>query len=208
MVNPLVLDDVNSIAQIFALVSAGVFFLYRMVSGYFVVDLSLTLSTVRRPHDEHGKDHLIVVAHIKRGERGSLLLHDAKVRITYPNGGERIESLLGIYRVSFRTTPVASQDEQMVSPTGNAPRLISGDKGEKVPTRKSLNFSRRSTKAPLLRLTPGDATEFACLLTVPASLACCVEVRLLGKKHGSRRVAQWSASAVSLPLHREPVPPP
>ena len=67
----LALDDINSIAQILALGLAGAFFFYRMVSGYFVVDLSLTLSAIREPHYEQGDDHLVVVAHIKRGERGA-----------------------------------------------------------------------------------------------------------------------------------------
>ena len=203
------LDDINSISQILALGLAGAFFLYRMVSGYFVVDLSLTLSSIREPHLEHGKDHLVIVAHVKRGERGSLRLHDAKARVTFPNGEERIESFLGIDRVSFRTGPT-SQDEQAVFGK-NTVELLSGDDEEKAPpgeARKVLNFSRQSTKAPLLKLTPGDTTQFACLLTVPANFACCVEVRLLSKKHWNRKFAQWSASTVSLPLNgRSALPP-
>ena len=149
------LNDINSIAQILALGLAGAFFLYRMVSGYFVVDLSLTLSLIREPHHEHSKDHLVVVARVKRGERGSLRLHDAKARITFPNG--RSESnFLGIDRVSFRTGPT-SQDEQAVFGK-NTVELLSGDDEEKAPPgevrAKSSTSPGKAPKHPFLSSLP------------------------------------------------------
>jgi hypothetical protein len=85
------LDTIKAIAEIFALVAAGAYFFYRLVSGYFVVNLTVALTVTRQPIPYVPEDYLSITASLAKGDRGSLELHDAQVLITSPYG-EQIHS--------------------------------------------------------------------------------------------------------------------
>ena len=172
------LEDIKNLTEILAFIAAGLFFGYKFVAGYFITNLSLSLACLRQESPLEGKDFLAVTAKLTKGERGSLDLHDAKVRVNWMSG-HLIEALAGIERQSFSTERLGKTD------------------------RKVISFKRRSKKAPLLRLSPGEETSLSCCFEVPRESVCTVELVVLGSMRRiipRTRIGQWRASSVSIPL--------
>jgi hypothetical protein len=135
---------------------AAAFFAYKAIAGYFYVQMSLSVSSDRvRTHPD--KDILVVVAKLKKGDRGSVRLHDAQARITY-DGQSQAVSFVGIHRLSVTTDRTT--------------------KGE----RRVVRWDKLSESQPLLRLPPDEETEFSCHAEVPKDAICVVEVTILGQE--------------------------
>jgi hypothetical protein len=64
----------------------------------------------------------------------------------------------------------------------------------------------RSDIVPTLNFAPGDVTCLSTYAKVDRLEPCRVDVVFMGYKFGSRRRAQWRASAISLPLGRNDDP--
>ena len=156
----------------FAYLAAGGFFLYKLLTGYLMTNLSTSLSSSRQCDMESGTDHLVVTICLSKGERGSLNIHDAQVKVTWRDD-EDAKSLIGIDRRSFET--------------------------EAIVPRKVANWEERSAKQPFLRLTAGESCQFAAYFEVPCGQVCEIEFALLGMKQSGFRVGQWRASSVALP---------
>lgn len=158
-------------AEFIAYGSGGVFLAFKIRSGYFITDLSLKISCERFSLGDD-LDNLSVTALVKKGEKSTIRIHDARVRIADLAGNVIDErKMIGIDRLSFKT-----------------------DNSERI----SVVF-RASSKKPWLSLPPGYETQFAGLCEVPSKRSCTVEVVILGKKLWGGSVAQWRASAVSFP---------
>lgn len=158
-------------AEFVAYSSAGVFLIYKVLSGYFITDLSMRISCERFAR-ESGTDYVAVTATLKKGDKGTIRIHDAKVRITNNDGKVMDEQhMRGVDRLSFTTDRV---------------------------DRKRVNFDRLAEKT-WLSLPPGDETQFAGLCIAPQGVPGLVEVVILGRKLWGGKVAQWRASAVSFP---------
>lgn len=169
------LIDTRDLLEVFALFAATLFFFYRFITGYFITNLSLSVTSFRQGSHSGGKDFLVVVAKLSKGERGSLSIHDAQVEVSW-NGGKMQKPLIGIDRRSFTTDRSGSTE------------------------RKVIDFGRGSKKAPFLRLTPGEETHFSCYLEVPSESVCSVDVIVLGQNPASSLVGQWRASTISMPM--------
>ena len=158
-------------AQIIAYGSAGFFLIYKVVSGYFICDLSLKVSCERFSHGE--SEQLAVTAALKKGEKGALQVHDARIRVTDQSGAfVYVQPMIGTERLSFDTD-------------GHGRMMIA--------------FDRTSSERPFLNLPPGDETQLCGLCTVRPTLPYTIEVVILGRKVGVGKTAQWRASAVSFP---------
>jgi hypothetical protein len=57
-----------------------------------------------------------------------------------------------------------------------------------------------------LNLTPGEETQLAAVIKVPADVACEVNLVIRAFQHGDDLEGQWQASAVSLPRERREEP--
>jgi hypothetical protein len=158
-------------AEFVAYSSAGAFLIYKVLSGYFITDLSVKISCERFTQ-KPGTDYVAVTAILKKGDKGTIRIHDAKVRITNSDGKVVDEQqMTGVDRLSFTT----DRDD-----------------------RKRINFDRLAEKK-WLSLPPGDETQFAGLCSAPQAFPGLVEVVILGRKLWGGKVAQWRASAVSFP---------
>jgi|ERR1051325_3588399 hypothetical protein len=166
-------EQVKDIAETIALASAAGFFIYKAVSGYLYVDMSLAVSSQRSSANQD-EDLLAITAHLKKGSRGSVRIHDAQARVTF-DGGQQTMPFAGFHRLSYTTDRTGSVD------------------------RKVLDWSKRSETQPLLRLPPDEATEFSCCFRVPKHVICVVEVAVLGRERSWFRLGQWRASHVSTP---------
>jgi hypothetical protein len=158
-------------AEVIAYGSAGVFLIYKALSGYFITDLSLKITCKRFVSAD--ADSLSVTATLKKGDKGTIRIHDARVRLTDAADGTVLDekTMAGTNRLSFNT-----------------------DASERI----TATFNRDS-KTPWLSLPPGDETQFAAYFDVPYGTPCLLEVVILGKKLWGGKAAQWRASAVSFP---------
>ena len=160
--------------QTFAYLAAGGFFLYKIVTGYLMTNLSVEISCRRERSQKNEKDNLVVTANLSKGERGSVNLHDAQVKVSW-DGGSVTKPLIGADRRSLKAEVVGKSKRNVV------------------------NWEERSAKSPFLRLTAGESCQFAAHFEVPSAQICEIELAVLGMKQAGFRVGQWRASTISLP---------
>lgn len=141
--------QLSELAQALALISAAVFFLWKLVAGYLFCNLSLQIGLTRIPKYS-GKDHLITEIKLLKGDRSSLLLKSI--------------------RIIVRTGTVVHETPL------NSP-FIPGE------TR-------------MIRLTPGESTQFSHICEVDSDSVCHVEVSVDGKPLWFT-TGHWKASAHS-----------
>ncbi len=172
------LDPANlyEVVQTLALAIAAVVFILRWSSGFFYVNLSLSLSTDRSKAGE-ASDYLIVTAFIAKENYAAIELHDAKARVSWHNQSgpnSVVKELVGIYRlITERLNGVVKVTEW-----------------------------KKSRTAPLLQFPPHDRCHFACYFEVPSNAVCTVEVVVIGLKRNAilRRRPQWRVSSISIPV--------
>lgn len=174
--------------EIAAYCAAFVFFSYRVLSGYFLTDVSIGLDCERkRAPGTEDKDYLGISVTLKKGERGGISLHDASVRITSCKANQTFGPLplVAIARLN-RTAP--AQD-----PVGDAGIL-----------RAQIDWTKIPSNAPRLNMPPGDETRLAAFVEVDAGVPYMVEVVVLARTLLLRklhmRFSQWRAARVSLPV--------
>ena len=158
-------------AEAIAYGSGGLFLIYKILSGYFVTDLSVKVACERfsRGQDE---EELAVTVSLKKGEKGTVRIDDVRFRLVDQAGTQVSEHpMRGIDRLSFTTSDLG---------------------------RMCIAFNRTPEQAAWLNLPPGDETQFAGLCRIPADASFLVEVAILGRNLWGRS-AQWRASAVSFP---------
>ncbi|HAM41435.1 MAG TPA: hypothetical protein DCP69_08895 [Candidatus Omnitrophica bacterium] len=135
--------------QVLAFLGAAAFFAYKAITGYLIVNVSLS-AKIERGRGTDAMDYLAIAATVKKGSHGSLELHDARTHVSW-TGGSQERELIGFERLSFRT--------------------------EQGLERKRIVFASVSTKAPLLRLTPEEEATFSALVEVPSLCANDSETR-------------------------------
>ena len=192
-------------------IGGGGYFLYRASRGAFTHNLSLSVKCRRKPSRNADRDYLAVTVNISKGERYTVELHDAAVKVSWQNGEQ----------ILTRVSPLSEVDRKHTKPE----KLSARDwKGNVIPgrflERRLIVFEETAWVDPFLRLAPGDQTQFSCCFEVPSTAVCTVEVAVVGKRawpswltgrgikrtwptqltHGSNKVGQWRASAVSMPL--------
>lgn len=162
-------EELKTAAQILALGAAALFFITKLLGGFMVVDMDLSVVTSRVPHPtQTNKDMLAVKVILEKGENGAVRIHDGQVRISYGQNSSKesiIRNLQGIKRIGIAD--------------------------------KKLDWTETSDTP--IQLPPGEKTQFATFALVPKSETCVVECAILGKRSRGRSSAQWQASAVSLP---------
>jgi hypothetical protein len=163
-----------STIKIFAYLAAGIFFSYKVLTGYLMTNLSIALTTSRQQATPE-LDYLVVSVAMAKGDRGSINLHDCQVKISWADH-QIVKSLLGTDRRSKKTEDLGKWKRNVV------------------------NWDARSIRQPFLHLTPGEETNFATYVDVPASAICEIEVAVLAMKLAGIRVGQWRASTISLPV--------
>jgi hypothetical protein len=169
-------DILKNIATTFALAAGGGYFIWKARSGYQIINVKLSLATSRSPiADSTDRDHLSISATFAKGDRGSVFIEDAQVRVKPATEVAREMPLAGVERLS----------NQAIT------------KGTRV--RHQVLWNTRSEDSPFLNLTPGEETQFGCYIDVPRDQPCSVEVVFLGHRPSSTRIGQWRASGVSMP---------
>ena len=173
------LSDWDHLTKALALLAALLFFAYKAISGYMVTNMSLKLACTRQPSDQSHDDLTLSITLLK-GDRGSVAIHDATVRLYRADGGDNDKPepipLTSIKRLSFNTVSSGSAN------------------GKKVA------WDAPSRSKPYLNLTPGDEMTLSAYCQVASAGVWRVEVVVLGSRLFSPFVAQWRGSLIALPL--------
>lgn len=166
----------ESIAKTLGFFAAAGFFIYKAISGHLITNMSIKLDFNRQRSAKTDTDYLVVSASLSKGDRGSVNLHDAQVRVRYDSSKPPAVALIGVERLTYRTVKLKNEEQ------------------------KQIDWDKRSENSPFITLSPGEEAEFACCLEVPIKAVCEVEVVFIGKRLRSTRLGQWRSSGVSLPI--------
>jgi hypothetical protein len=148
------------------------FFVWKLRGGYLIVNAAVDIH-VQRVKCNETSDYLAVSAKLIKRGIGSLVLHDARARLTC--SGQVTElALAGHERLAYRYD-------------------------EANPPRAKVLFNQQSESVPFLFLTPDEEATFSTYATIPNSEPCLIEVVFSGTRVRRKRIGQWRSSLVSLP---------
>ena len=170
------IDFIKDSVEFLAFLGATLFFGFKLLSGFFVHNLSVSLKCQRCLIPDSDNDVLVVTAELAKGDISALTLHDIQARVSYGDYSESI-SFHGFLRCSFTTQDVGST------------------------SRKVAKIEHLSDSAPLLNLAPGEEACFSCSVEVPTNKTVTVELTVLGKRaYVGKGVGQWRSSTVIPPI--------
>jgi hypothetical protein len=198
-------DIIKDVVEVLAYISALIFFVFRVSSGYFVVDMAISVDCERkRKPGAESKDYLGISVALKKGERASVQLHDAQVRISSCIS----DQVLG----PFSLTTVWRTNRTDLEPDIEASRNLCPElkpKQNKRPTthRAQIDWTCIPQDTPRINLPPGDESKLAACVEVDQDIPYMIEVVVLARtiwaKRRNGRFGQWRGSKVSLPIESE-----
>jgi len=163
------LSDVQALATILGIFGAGGFFLFKALYGYNNVNCSISV-TCERQHKDKDTDFISATVMIDKGLNTALSLLRGEVRFTPARTPQPAE--LQLHRLSITEGQCGVLSVLWDSPAQERALFVS----------------------------PGEKMHFACVAEVPRCEPCRVEAVVLGRKRlRSRFLAQWRATAISLP---------
>lgn len=126
---------------------------------------------------EAGYDWLVIRVSLRKLDRNTLTLHDARARVT-SNSGESLHRMVSFWG------------------TDRFAHVVSGSDGH-----HRVVWDVADPRDPRLNLTPGEEAQLAAFVRVPTGEPCHVDVVVLGAHFDQNlHCGQWKASAVSLPI--------
>jgi len=168
------LDDIKTTAEIIALVAAAVFFVYKLVDGWGLVNLSIELKADRKVGAE--SDAIAVVLKLDKGDRGSIELQTVELKCKAGDNPPDIVRILLHYPLKLRTSTGLRDEETRV------------------------DWDAIDNDRPPIHLPPGESTQYSHIFRVPGGTPCSVEAIVVGKRPVSTRRGQWRASVAVLSL--------
>ncbi len=164
------IEITKNIFEIAAILLAAIFFIYKILGGWLLVNVAIGIELERMHIPNHPNlDYLAITLNIDKKDSGSVVLEDVRVRITDPENGEEIaiSSFFGIEKLEY--TPISNK--------------------------WALNRELKNQ-----RLTPGTSTELSAFFKVPRSKPVLVDVSLISIRDFSASKNQIRATKVSLPV--------
>jgi hypothetical protein len=162
------LNEIKTVAEILALVAAAIFFVYKLVDGWGLVNLSIELNAVRKAGGD--SDIVAITLKLKKGDSGSLELHTVELTCEVVNSTSEIFRIPLIYRLRLRADANLNADE----------------------TRVYWDIPHEAH--PQIHLPPGESTQYSHMFSVPSGAPCSVQAIVVGKRPVSTKPGQWRAS--------------
>jgi hypothetical protein len=149
-------EILKTVGEFIGWISAAIFFLYKVGSGYLISGLSLKLQCRRiRIASE---PYVAVTAIAKKGNIGTTQLHDAMIVIRDWSTGTMIGSPTRFHNIKRWGCVDIRADTLLINPV------------------------KHSIDAPFLNLAPGDEMQFAGLAKLPDDGVYLVEAIFMGKR--------------------------
>ncbi|MBD2720567.1 tripartite tricarboxylate transporter TctB family protein [Hymenobacter armeniacus] len=190
-------ETIASYLQAFALVAAGVYFVYRMYTGWFILNLSLELDLKRHPLTEQ-HDLLTVTIRMEKGSVDTLWLTRVDCNVIVLNGE---------YTVGRTPTPepeVATMNprvEELIQTVGKKKSSVLQPHLRYEQAPPATEDEQVNPEDFALNIAPGEKYSYAKAFLVPVGWVCQIEAVVAGKRPllGGKRQAQWRAVAISEP---------
>ena len=171
-----IVTGAESILKSLAIIGATGFFLYKLKTGWLIVNMGVSIRTKRRRIDKE-RDHMALIVALDKGSTDSVYLRDIQFRVCKLVNG-------------------VVQECQICPAQGFAPI------GEMENGRANwLDLPKRGEIA----VSPGEKLEYAAYAEVDRNQAYLVEVAVFGHNWFYRlwsrgnNFIQWRASTISLP---------
>jgi hypothetical protein len=168
----------------FALAAGGGFFLYRIVTGWLIINLGLSLRLERQPLKD-GLDEIAVVIVLAKGSIDSVWVSDLQLRLTPLSNGQPIGE------------PTIRKVENFLP--------VYDDRG-------LVEWDRKAERGVIV-ISPGETIECASHFHVTTGTTYFVEVVVIGHNQMTkfsllrlfnREFIQWRASNIALPYFADP----
>jgi len=164
------LEKIKSIIEIIAFFAAGSYFIYKLIDGWGLLNLSMELEAERQKGEE--TDLILIVLKLNKGDRGSLELQTVELKCEVENREPNIVRIPLIYPLKQKSD-VELQDKDMET---------------------RIKWDKIDTDRPRLHLTPGESAQYSHVFQVPCRETCKVEAIVVGKRPVSIRFGQWRSS--------------
>lgn len=165
------ITDITTILTIIASVSAAVFFIWKIIAGWLVVNVEISIEIDRQAQTEK-EDLLAFKIIFKKGNTDTLQIKDIQARVSYQQNGEQ---------------------KQQVEMFPEINKLSINDK-------KIMNWKTLDAKGRKISLSPGESFHVGRFVWIPTATPVIVEAILHGTRKFWKRGFQWHASIASLPV--------
>jgi hypothetical protein len=155
-----------------ALIAGAGFFLWKVVAGWLVVNVEISIETIRQPETAE-EDLLAFKITFKKGNTDTLQIKDIQARVSYQHNGEEKEIIEKFPEIN----KFSVNDEDVIN-------------WEKPDATKKISLS------------PNESFHFGRFVKVPSGVPVIVESVLHGTRTLWWSGFQWRASVASLPCKK------
>ena len=191
------LNQLEHLLTSIALFFGGLFFLWKLLTGWLVANLDVIIELERQKKDNQ-KDWLKVSIFLKKGSTDSIWLKEIAFKVCYLKIEDKSAPEDVVYLDDFRRRKKHPEGQERVV-RGVNKKEIKVDKiidWDKVEFEKPSEFSKESE----FSISPGETFQYGKIIEVEKNQPLIIEVCVFGSRlfwHGG---AQWRSTAASLPL--------
>ena len=167
--------------QFAALILAGLFFIYKLLTGWLMANLSLSGNLERTTNGDRS-DRVVVAITLTKGSLGSVWIHSTAVCASWP-AGSKSGALEGTWSGELKGAWRLEISKSSGVHTVNQPW-------------------QQARKRPHYRLPPNESTVWSCVIDdVPTGATCLIEAVVIGVQSPNRwQPGQWRCSLISVPM--------
>lgn len=176
------LETFKNIFTIIGFLVASCFFIYKILTGWLIINLNINIDQ-ERIHLDEGNDHLVIHILLAKGQTDSLWLKDIVIKV--------IEMDTPVKEVDLHQ---GSGKFEIIRPVG-IERIRTG------------NYWQPEGKDRLLTISPSEETRFSAYIQVNKLSIVVLEVVVLGTRpfynienENENDFIQWKASKIVLPV--------
>lgn len=172
------LNNIEQLFKVLALFAAFCFFMYKLITGWLIINLKIKLDSLRTALNE-SMDYLVIGVNIEKGNTDSVWLKDIQLKVrTLDQDGNEITAKI-VRPIGFHRSIVEISEKEITWTNGVELRL--------------------------LNISPSETTSFSAFTQVQKGYVVSVEALILGTRpfYGLERsnpvFIQWKASTIILP---------
>ncbi|WP_428659538.1 hypothetical protein [Runella sp.] len=144
------LENIKTALEILALVLGAFFFLWKLSTGWLIINLKLSIATTRKKKQEDsGLDYLGVEIVLEKGDIDTLYLNDISMKVVYDD------------KIIFLDFPELRKC-----------KVITGI--------QKIDWNSDNLKEELITLSPNEKIQLGKFIEVPSNTPIFIEVAVLG----------------------------
>jgi hypothetical protein len=179
MILSTIVEKFETFAKLFAEIAAGLFFLWKLLTGWLIINLSVSVEASRQrdsnvqPSSSEIRDFLNIKLKLSKGNTDTLMLREVELRLWECENGKPSSLLSTIPIGEIEKLPLPGAGRQQTGNHGNAQKLT---------------------------LSPGESVEYGRTAIVPADRIILVEAIVTGYRTFWQPGFEWRCSTSSSPM--------